>query len=338
MKKTFFLIVVAALALSGCAKGVVTGKNDATKRYIESYIKVYYPSATTTKLGSYILQSTKGSGPAIGTQTECPYLYVDYTAQSLEGDYILSTDPQLMKKIGMYSEGEYCGPTVWVRKDNNLMAGFDEIVSSMNEGGTVRTLIPGWLATTNRYNTAKEYLDNEDGTSSSAIYDIKVLKRIPDIRKWQIDSMVRYMGRYFPKKSASDSVKYGHYFISVDNPSGKTIPQDTTFYVNYIGRLLDGTVFDTNIKDTAKVYKIYKSSRTYSPTAVKVTKTDDKLTTTFGGSTPIEGFGLALQKIHYNEKAVTIFYSNLGYGSTGTGAIPSYSPLRFDLEVVPKPQ
>ena len=39
-----------------------------------------------------------------------------------------------------------------------------------------------------------------------------------------------------------------------------------------------------------------------------------------------------------HEKGVGIFYSALGYGSSGSGnAIPGFSPLMFEIEVVDKP-
>lgn len=339
MKKVIFWIAATALILSGCAKGVKTGTNDATKRYIESYVKTYYPTAKATALGSYIIESKTGSGPAAGDADKYPYLYVDYSTWTLDGQLVYSTDIDLMRKTGLYSTSTYCGPAVWYRADNSLLAGLEEIVSSMNEGGDVTALIPGWLATNNRYNTAKEYLDNVDGTSTSAIYSVKLLNRISDLGEWQIDSIGRYLSHNFPSKSVADSAARGIYIIPLDTPSQEKYPLDTAFYVNYVGRLLDGTVFDTNIKDTAKVYGLYSSSRTYGPTVTKVSKStenENETTVSFGGSTPIAGFAYALKKIHKNEKIVTIFYSNHGYGANGTGGIPAYSPLRFDIEAVAK--
>lgn len=340
MKKVvLFWLAAATILLGGCAKGVKTGINDAAKRYIEAYVQTYYPTARATALGSYIIDSRTGSGPAAGDADSYPYLYVDYSAWTLDGQLIYSTDVDLMKKTGLYSTSIFCGPAMWFRTNDNLMVGLDEIVSSMNEGGEVTALIPGWLATKTRYKTAKEYIENVEASSSTAIYNIRLVNRISDVAKWQVDSIGRYLSHNFPFKSVSDSSANGLYIIPVDTPSQETHQLDSTFYVNYIGRLLDGTVFDTNIKDTAKVYGLYSSSRTYGPTSVKVSKSsedENETTVSFGGSTPITGFAYALKKIHKNEKIVTIFYSNHGYGANGTGSIPAYSPLRFDIEAVEK--
>ena len=35
--------------------------------------------------------------------------------------------------------------------------------------------------------------------------------------------------------------------------------------------------------------------------------------------------------MQYGEEAIVFFYSNLGYGESGSGTIPSYTPLFFEL-------
>ena len=42
--------------------------------------------------------------------------------------------------------------------------------------------------------------------------------------------------------------------------------------------------------------------------------------------------------MHPHEKGTAVFYSGVGYGSSGSGStIPAYAPLRFDIEIVDKP-
>ncbi len=39
------------------------------------------------------------------------------------------------------------------------------------------------------------------------------------------------------------------------------------------------------------------------------------------------------------EKGIGIFWSDLGYGKSGSGnSIPAYSPLVFEIEIVEKPE
>ena len=135
----------------------------------------------------------------------------------------------------------------------------------------------------------------------------------------------------------------GFYYVSLDpgNQSGK-FPSDTTIYINYIGRRLDGTVFDTSVADTAKVWKL--SSGTYSPRQINWFDEDneeDYSSITMGesgnASDVIKGFSYALSKMHPFEKGICFFYSAYGYSYSGSGsAIPSYCPLSFEIEMTTK--
>ena len=103
-------------------------------------------------------------------------------------------------------------------------------------------------------------------------------------------------------------------------------------YLNYVGRRLDGVVFDTNIADTAKFYGIYDSGTTYGPTLINWGDTYDDLTMTSSETDIISGFKFALFYMKPYEAGTTIFHSQYGYSYSGSGnTIPSYSPLQFDL-------
>ena len=356
MKNTILYLSLAALLLAGCAKSPNTGVNDANKRYLDAWILVNHPDAVSTGLGAYILEDTPGTGVAAGSSDTYPYVRVDYTIRSLDGTVQSTTSEALSKQLGTYTENEsknpYYGPVVWYRGSNSLVAGLEEAISSMAVGGRRTMVIPGWLmgvnASTNvalRYDTAAEYLEKVQG-GTPVIYELELKEAIADVQKWQIDSIGRYLAGRFPGKSAADSTKYGFYYFRTGAPSSeKTFKNDTTIYINYTGRRLDGTVFDTSIADTAKYYGIYSASRTYGP--CKITwysseKDYTSITMTSSGSSSssgvINGFSCGLDQMHPHEKGSAIFTSNWGYGVSGSGLpIPGYSPLRFDFEIVDKP-
>lgn len=58
---------------------------------------------------------------------------------------------------------------------------------------------------------------------------------------------------------------------------------------------------------------------------------------TTGTSGTIPGFDRAIRKLRKNEKAIVIFPSPLGYKDVGSsdGVIPRYTPLQFELEILP---
>ena len=56
-------------------------------------------------------------------------------------------------------------------------------------------------------------------------------------------------------------------------------------------------------------------------------------------SSVISGFALTLWQMKAMEKGVGVFYSDLGYGYSGSGSsIPGYAPLIFEIELVGKPE
>ena len=352
MKKSILYLALAALLLSACAKDPKTGVNDAAKRYLEAWMQVYHPEAVQTSLGAFILEDTPGTGAAAGSSDTNPYVRLNYTVRNLDGSVAGTTDEKLSQQLGTYNESTYYGPVIWARASNGLVAGLEESVAAMRVGGRRTVVIPGWLlgvdATSGQTivcDTPQEYLEKVTG-GTPRVYEMELTEVIPDILAWQIDSVGRYVSRNFPGKNVKDSVKTGIYYFRTGEPSStEEFKSDTTVYINYIGRRLDGAVFDTSIADTAKYYGIYSASRTYGPCAVKWYSTDGTytdITMKTAGSdsygSVVNGFAFALSQMHAFESGTTVFIANWGYGTKSSGdAIPAYSPLRFDLEVVAKP-
>ena len=144
MKRTIILAVAAALAVTGCAKQQGTEKNEAQKKYFDSWIRINHPDAKATPLGTYILSETKGSGPALGTPENTPYVRANYTARTLDGKVVTSTEVGVNQQVGTYSETAFYGPEFWVRTNNNLYVGVEEVIAGMNVGGKATIAVPGW--------------------------------------------------------------------------------------------------------------------------------------------------------------------------------------------------
>lgn len=352
MKKTLVYLTLAAVLLGACAKTPKTSKNESARRYLESWMHLNHPDAQKTPLGSYIIEDIPGTGAPAGAYSQNQYVQVAYTVRELSGAVSVTTDERLNKQLGTYNEQGFYGPVVWYRGGNALLAGLEEAVADMRCGGTRTLVIPGWLmgseSTTGvsyHYDTGEEYYEKVTG-STPAIYTITLTDAFGDVVKWESDSLARYVPAHFPKLAAADSVKQGFYYCRTEMPSSlKEFAKDTTIYVNYIGRRLDGVVFDTNIEDTAKFYGLYSASRKYGPAAIKWYSSEgsykDMEMTVSGSSTSssvIPGFAFALDQMHPHEKGSAIFSSTWGYGSrSASSAIPAYSPLRFDFEIVDKP-
>lgn len=332
--------VMLAVIAAACAKEASVAKNEDNKLYLDAWMSAHHPNVQPTGLGIYITDDQSGTGAEV-TDDDL-YLFLRYTATDLDGTIGSTTEEKVAQQIGTYSKGTYYGPSVIINNKYMTQAGILEMIKGMKVGGTRTAVIPGWLnvtlSTKEDYTTGEEYYENMSG--SNAIYTITLTDKCTDITKWEVDSLERYTARMM---GDVDSTFYGYYYQQLKAPTDTTtLPRDTTFYINYTGRLLSGQVFDTTVEDTAKFYGIYSSSKTYAPMAVKLNETYTEITlgesSSSDGSTTINGFAYCLSKLKSYEKGVCAFYSGLGYGYSGSGsAIPAYAPLTFEIEIVDEP-
>ena len=337
MKKVLYVYatLLATALLSSCAKTATTGINDSAKRYFDAWMSIHYPDLKPTGIGTYTIEDHPGTGKAVGSQEDSPFVYLNYTIRDLEGNISSTTYSKVAQMIGKYDETYYYGPEVWGRTGNALSAGLDDIIADMKVGGRRTSIIPGWLVTSQRYDTAQEYIDNVSA-SNTVIYDLEIVDVFEDVSRWELDSLYRYAKRHYDLE-AKDTLKTGFFLKKTGGPQeAVAFKNDTTIHINYIGRLLNGQVFDTNIKDTAIIHGIYSAKKEYEPQSIGWKK-DDYTAIVMGSSEIIDGFAYALWKMKDKEKCTAIFYSPLGYSYSGSGSsIPSYSPLRFDIEIVDK--
>ena len=152
------------------------------------------------------------------------------------------------------------------------------------------------------------------------------------------DYQERAMKAWFTENyGISDTTALHLYFKKLVEKTAETdtVSEGTAVNVRYIGRLLNGKVFDTNIEDTAKFYRIWKSGSTYNALSVNFYKSDSQKFSS--ENSVVSGFGQAVTLMNYGETAVTLFNSELGYGEKGSNpAIPEYAPLVFWLQIEPK--
>ena len=295
--------LLAVAALAGCAVEPSESSGVSAKAYFDAWMQINHPEAEPTELGTYVIEDEEGSGALVGDEEQSPYLLVRYIVSGLDGNISNTSEESVAQQLGTYDPSYFYGPRVWARVDGNTLY-------------------------------------------ANSIYDITVEGVVEDIEKWELDALAAYVQSHFSKEK-DDTLKYGLYYVQHKKPGPDdddtvAFATDSTVYINYIGRRLDGQVFDTNIRDTAKRYDIFSSSAEYEPVAVTWNKddyTELKMGASSGssGSSMIDGFAYALWKMRGHEAGTSIFYSGLGYGSSGSGSrIPEYSPLQFYIEIVDK--
>lgn len=355
MKKVFStaLYIAAAMLLAGCAKTVTPGPNEANKRYFDAWMQLNHPDLEPTGLGIYVLQESAGDGVEV---RDSGYVLVNYRITDLEGNISSYTDAQTAKQMGTYSETSYYGPKFWTTHKTTIQAGLGDAIYGMKAGGYKKVIVPSWLMTAQDFDTAQDYLDyyDEENSSSyeSAIYELEIKDFTKDIDQWQIDSIVRFFSndkvmidgrpadKVFAGMSEADSVKTGFFYKQLTEPTDTTsFPSDTTVYINYTGKLLNGLVFDTTVERVAKDNGLYSSSRTYEPIQINWGEDYSEITMGSDKSSVVTGFALTLWQMRAMEKGVGVFYSTYGYQYSGSGSsIPGYAPLIFEIEIVEKPE
>lgn len=92
-------------------------------------------------------------------------------------------------------------------------------------------------------------------------------------------------------------------------------------YNNYIGRLLDGSMFDTNLEDVAIENDIWDENRIYRIFQF-----------TLGSNDAIQGFNIGFRKLRSGSKAVLIIPSPWGYRDQERDRIPANSVLMFEVD------
>lgn len=331
--RSFFTLAALAVLAVSCGKQTEEATNAAAKRYFDAWRAINYPDAVE-KDGIYIIEDKAGTG--LEWTENLPVSFATYTIRSLGGTVSSNTDEAWARQLGQYNQTYYYGQQVILTGENVSYAGIDIMLDGMREGGTRTAIIPSWMMTYDRYDTAAEYLEHESDVSS-AIYTITFLGQTANLAEYEYTQMLDYAQRNW---STSDTLSTGAVFFkshTVFDEEPVEMPSDTIVYINYTGRRMDGQVFDTTIADTAKFYNIYNASKTYSPVSVTWAESADDLT--MGDSSSlIDGFKIGLFAMHADESASFLFGYNLGYGSSGSGnLVPAYAALRFDIEMVPEP-
>lgn len=116
----------------------------------------------------------------------------------------------------------------------------------------------------------------------------------------------------------------GLYVIVNKKGNGPKVAAGKKVEINYTGRLLDGTIFDSSVESKAKEGKIYQQGRPYEP-----------LSYTVGQTSLIPGWDEGVLGQPQGSHITLVVPSSLGYGAQGAGnIIHPYSSLVFDIEIL----
>ena len=116
----------------------------------------------------------------------------------------------------------------------------------------------------------------------------------------------------------------GLYVIVKKRGNGPKVATGKEISVNYTGRLLDGTIFDSSVESDARQGNVYNPQRPYEP-----------MTDVVGRDKLIEGWEQGVMGQPEGTVLQLVIPSALAYGPRQMSAvILPYSPLVFDIEIV----
>ncbi|SMG20870.1 FKBP-type peptidyl-prolyl cis-trans isomerase [Marivirga sericea] len=123
--------------------------------------------------------------------------------------------------------------------------------------------------------------------------------------------------------TAERDPSYDLFYIIEEEGSGPNPSNGEQVEVNYVGKFLDGKVFDTSIESVAQDEGIFSASRTYEPFSF-----------TLGQRQVILGWDVGIKLLNEGGKATLILPSYMAYGPRGGGSIPPNTVLLFEVELV----
>lgn len=352
MKKIILLLVLPSILLMSCAKEETESIETVQNRLLKAYITVVHlDTLQPTALGYYVIKISEGTGakPKAGD-----WVKWDQVQRSLDETVISVTEKTDAIKYGSYNAKMQTMHYVsnYGYLDENYMAiCLADIFPQMKAGAKYRLFVPARLMSPKVGSTQSGY--------QSYILDITLREVIENPDKYELKQVTDFRNLYYPE--ITDTIKYGMYYkktyVAPDtvwqlDSDGvlQPIVKDTTSavsgktaYVTYVGRFLDGFVFDTNIIDTAKAHNIYDPSRSYDTLSVPIG----------GDGKVIFGFEKIVQQLKTGDKGITFFISQYGYGVAGNSGntsmgdmygqpqttqntstiIQPYTPLFFDVRL-----
>ena len=151
--------------------------------------------------------------------------------------------------------------------------------------------------------------------------EAKAKEAAEKLKTEETSRIAKYIATLSPAPKATASGLY--YQIITSSAKPKPLPGDTLL-VNYVGRTLDGKVFDTSLKDEAQKAGVLQPGRPYEPLQFVVKS-----------GQVIPGWDEGFLLLNAGSKARLIIPSKLAYAERGAGNdIPPYSPLVFDVELL----
>ena len=294
MKSIYLFLCISLGLLSGCAFNEINQQTEQADAEIQKYIKVRNLTMQKTADGMYFLKDTKGSTGKTASTSDL--IKFHYKMTLLDGSLIDSTNRVLNQ-----FKAEVWGTkaTIFTLPLSNLKEGESGVFilpASLAFGGSSFGNVPS-------YSTIRvDITVIAIRTEAEQIADMKVTYGMENAE-------LTTSGMFFKKL--------------VEKPSAAQVLVGQNVVVSYVGKFGYGVLQ----QDSAGKWF-------YSPTFGSGTIGSASSAYYAGSGNLIAGFEEAVMKLRIGEKASIILPYKLAYGTAGNTAIPGYSPLYFEIEII----
>ncbi|MCO5950050.1 FKBP-type peptidyl-prolyl cis-trans isomerase [Mucilaginibacter flavidus] len=313
-QKFFTLLFISAIGLVSCRKDKIELD---IKQYDDAQIQAYISSHGITGMqkdtskqdSSGIYYQLLLPGKVVPPATTLQQLdYPDkvsfvFTLRSVDGQYISADTIQNRME-------DYLGHLTSNAMPYGLEMAIRNIVKY--KGASARLLIPSHLA----YGVSGYGLGSSSNANTKIAgnqcldYYVHVIDSYKDYDQQLIQSRVSDISTYTKVESAAKPGYFYYYKIQTPGTGTDKIGPNSTITCTYTGELLNGTVFDGSYNGT-------------------------NIATQPVASYAVSGLSEALQKFAVaGTKIVVIVPSDLAYGNTTAGSIPTNSVLKFSYQVL----
>lgn len=314
MKRSFklsYIVLIIIIAISSCLKDDHSENLETEMRLLKQFIIDKNYNVAPTASGLYYIEQVAGTGvqPAMGD-----FLLLNYTGRLLEGEAIFgTTDYAIAEEFDIVNTMLLYGPA---KLQSGIISpyGVLEGLMKMKEGGKSRLVFPSTLGYgRNPISTIPAY--------SSLIYDIELVKVIPDPVAYENEMIQKYLT---DNQLSQVPDLEGVYFFETVAGTGENPLNVNSVDVIYTTYLTDGRTIATT-GTTAKRFLL-----------------DDYLQSYAHPSYTVRGLRDAIKMMKKGGKATVIVPYNLAFGTTSVDAtglgykypVPAYSTLIFDIELV----
>ncbi len=314
--RRFYLIIGAIILLLGVLALVAVGGRDR-----------YFFKQTSTGLAYKIKQKGKGPAPTAGQ-----ILLIEMMYRTKDNEVIFNSDDMGFPMVAPYDE-------IVDKADGGIY----EAIGMLQKGDQYIFKLPAKTILGAQFETLAEkhklqentplylqlYLKDittEEGMKEvEAAYFQTMMKKRQEQAAQQLPKDIEAIQAYLTKHQLQATTTPSGLRYRMITPGEGANPQAGHIVsVNYVGRTLEGQVFDTNILEEAKQHNLYDARRTYEPM---------KFTIGEGGMIP--GFEEGIQLLNKHAKASLLVPSVLAYRELDLSPhIKPHSSLIFDVELV----